>query len=372
MALLGKPNAYLGLDIGTSSLKMVELLSRYRRLEVATYAEANIQNPLIAPTASPDTAVREVANVIGQMMERAGVATDSAIAALPSSIVFSTVLMLPNLPEKKMDEAVHFAARDVVPADLDDMFLGWSRVGDTPHMDGEKETTADSAATPKEAAAPADTQKIPVFITAAPRDVVERYQQVMDSVGLELVALEVETFPLVRSLLVNEYDSGMIVDIGDQATAFHLIDKGTARISHTTDFGGSNITAAIAAAAKLDFPAAHQAKITHGILPSAPIEVRTAALEACEKIMNEAQRLLALYARQAHADPITKTVLIGGGAKLPGLLEVWGTKSQNKVQIGNPWRGLSYPDELQSRMTQLGPNYSVAVGLAQRGFNNVV
>jgi type IV pilus assembly protein PilM len=239
MALLGKPNAYVGLDIGTSSLKVVELVQRHRRMEVATYAEANVPNPLLEPDGQAEDAVRSVANVVTQMMERAGVASDATVAALPSSIVFSTMLYLPDLPEKKMDEAVRFAARDVVPADLNEMFLGWSRVGSPPHVvppTGGPTPAADEKEKPK------DIPTVPIFMTAAPREIVDRYQRVMDLAGLELVALEVETFPLVRSLLTNEQDSAMIVDIGDRATAYHIVDRGTARISHSIDYGGSNIT----------------------------------------------------------------------------------------------------------------------------------
>jgi type IV pilus assembly protein PilM len=208
-------------------------------------------------------------------------------------------------------------------------------------------------------------------MTAAPRDIVERYQQVMDIIGLDLLALEVETFPLVRSLLAGESDSAMIVDIGDQATAYHLVDKGTTRISHTIEYGGSNITRALASALNLEWPAAHTAKVTHGVLESGPADVKSATLAATQKMIAEAQRLLTLYNGQVHTNALTKTVLIGGGAKLPGLVSVWEKTVGHKVQIGNPWRGLSYPQELTSRMVELGPTYSVAVGLAQRGLTTV-
>jgi type IV pilus assembly protein PilM len=373
MALLGKQYAYLGLEIGSSSLKLVELINRHRRVEVATYAEANVANPLISPRGSAEDAVRSTANIISQMLELANVSTDATIAALPSSIVFSTVLTLPNLPEKKMNDAVHFAARDVVPAELDDMFLGWSKVGSAPHMEGEPVAT--TVTVPIVSAADdanrSSNKTVPVFITAAPRDVVSRYAQVMDLVGLELVALEVETFPLVRSLLTNEQDSAMIVDIGDQTTTYHVIDKGTARISHTINYGGGDLTTAIAATLKSSSAEANRAKAAHGLLSTAPEAVRSVTNEAVKKLTSEAQRLIALYVDQKHSDPITKTVLIGGGAKLPGLADVWAKAVQHKVQIGNPWRGLTYAQELQKRVAQIGPTYGVAIGLALRGINAV-
>jgi type IV pilus assembly protein PilM len=142
-------------------------------------------------------------------------------------------------------------------------------------------------------------------------------------------------------------------------------------ILRSIDYGGSNITEAIAAVQKSDWQAAHQAKVTHGILATGSAEVREVIMASCQKIVGEAQRLLTLYNQQPHSGSITKTVLIGGGAKLPGLVDWWGKKVKHKVHIGNPWRGLSYPDVLQPRMAELGPTYGVAVGLAERGLLNI-
>lgn len=368
MALFGSSNAYLGIDIGTSSLKIVELISRRRRIEVATYAEVDMPNILLDPPGAPEDAVRRLANILREMMEKANVATDQVVAALPNSIVFSTMLMLPDLPEKDRDDAVHFAARDIVPANLDDMILGWSWVGELPHMDKQAETGKSAEVSQTMPAAEKDASQKPVFMTAAPKNIVSRYTRLMELLNVELIALEVETFPLVRSVLGNDTASAMIIDIGDQITTFHIIDQGMPRLSHTIESGGRNITAAIATATQGNLEDAHALKVTHGLKNSAP----EAAQAAMKKIVNvwtkQANRLLDLYADE-YGRALKKTVLIGGGAKLQGLQQQWAQDTKQQVQIGDPWRGLSYPHELDRRMKELGPTYAVAVGLAQRGLH---
>lgn len=365
MAFFGPSSAVLGLDIGTSSLKVVELIARRKGLEVATYAQANLSNLLTEVTGDDADEIAAVAATVERMLERAGVATDKVVAALPSSVVFSTVLTLPDIPDQDMEKAVTFAARDVVPANLEEMVLGWSRLGQSPHM-----ATRAAGSTNAPAAMKQSGEPIPVFLTAAPQELVTRYTKLMERLHLELLALEVETFPLVRALLAPPHDSALIVDIGDRVTTFHIIDRGTARVSHTTDYGGHAISSAIAQAMAASLAEAEEMKVTHGLGPGASDKLRTAITNAMQPVVTQATQLLGLYQRREGRN-ITKSVLIGGGANLRGIAAWWSTAAGHTAAVGNPWRGLAYPKELGERLQQLGPTYAVAVGLAQRGFATV-
>lgn len=364
MALFGPSSAVIGLDIGTSSLKVVELISRRKGLEVATYAQANLSNLLTEVVGDDADEIQAVAGVVTRMLDQAGVSTDKVVAALPSSVVFSTVLTLPDIPDQDMEKAVRFAAHDVVPANLDEMVLGWSRVGSAPHMN--PHVTAAPSAPLTTPSGPA----IPVFVTAAPKELVTRYTKLMEILHLELVALEVETFPLVRSLLSSPTDTALIADIGDRVTTFHIIGGGTPWVSHTIDYGGLGITQAVAQRLGVDLAAAEQMKMRHGLSNDTPPDLRAALTAATERLTTTATQLVKLYERRA-GGTIPKSVLIGGGANLRGLADVWTAAAGHPATIGNPWRGLALPKELDTRLRQLGPTYAVAVGLAQRGFSRV-
>lgn len=335
MAIFGTPNAFLGLDIGTSHIKLVELVNRRRRIELATYAEANLPNLLLQPSGNENSAVVRMANVISNMLDQAGTSADAVLAALPSSIVFSTVVAIPPLPEKEISRAVHFAARDVVPADLSEMVIGWSRVGETPHMDTDKTPEAPSpplSATPASSPAPpAGGGNIPIFVTAAPKNIVDRYLKVMNLLQLNVKALEVETFPLVRALFDNPSTaSGLIVDIGDQVTTLHIIDGGIPRASRTLDYG----------------------------------------VGALELLLSHIQSFLSNYTVPSRIAP-TKVFVVGGGAYRADVDKAIAQALGSPVVLGNPWRGLSFPQGLESRLSQLGPTFAVAVGLALRGARSV-
>lgn len=364
VALFGPSSAVVGLDIGTSSLKVVELISRRKGLEVATYAQANLSNLLTEVVGDDADEIQAVATVVTRMLDQAGVSTDKVVAALPSSVVFSTVLTLPDIPDQDMEKAVSFAARDVVPANLDEMVLGWSRVGSAPHMNPQATPAASAPTTTPSGPA------IPVFVTAASKELVTRYTKLMEILQLELVALEVETFPLARSLLSSPTDCALITDIGDRVTTFHIIDGGTPRVSHTIEYGGYAITSLIAQRLALDIASAEQMKVEHGLNSSASKDLLAVLTTAVERVTTPALQLIKLYERR-EGRAIQKSVLIGGGANLRGLADVWTKAVGHQAMVGNPWRGMSFPQELDMRLQQLGPTYAVAVGLAQRGFSRV-
>lgn len=376
MALFGTPNAFLGIDLGTSSLKIVELIRRKQRIELATYAQADVANWLVSPPDNDEaSAVDRTANLISNMMDKANVSTDVVVAALPSSVVFSTVITMPPISDEEMEKAVRFAARDIVPADLDDMVLGWSRADELPHMSGQKASPPNGS----EAAANPDgspsghpdikTNKSPqpVFLTAAPRKIVSRYLAVMKKLELKLFALEVETFPLARSLLHGEKKTALIVDIGDRATTYHIIDHGTPYVSNSIDFGGHDLTTAIAAAGQLTPEQAENQKMQVGLGQSAPTSQQQALEQALATQTNHAQKLIKLY-EQKHGRPVSQSILMGGGAALVGLSEFWEGRIGHPTSIGNPWAGLSYPAKLENNLRYIGPTYGVGVGLALRGF----
>lgn len=373
MALFGTPQAFVGLDIGTSSLKLVELLNRRKRIELVTYAQANISNLLVDPVGNEEDAIRQLASVISRMFETANVSTDVVVAALPNSVVFSTVLTLPDISDQDMDNAVHFAARDIVPDNLEDLVLGWSRVGHPPHMDSDEKheapappVAAPKTGTPSSSAAPT----VPVFVTAAPKAIVERYTKLIDLLHLNLFALEVETFALVRSLMSTTDSTAMIVDIGNAVTTMHVIDKGAARVSHSVDYGGQHLTEALLSATGASLEKSEELKVRHGLLASGPSEVRAALQQATEKLLQQGQQIEQLYKTKT-GRAVSKTILIGGGASLKGLAEKWTQAVGHAVTIGNPWKGLTVPNSLEPRLQELGPTYAVAVGLAQRGLSEI-
>ncbi|MEO6077160.1 MAG: pilus assembly protein PilM, partial [Candidatus Andersenbacteria bacterium] len=182
MTFFSQKPAYLGVDLGTSTAKIVELARKGDVIELVTYAEASVGNMLVNPSGDEKEAIADTIALLKQMIEKSESTAKNVIAALPGGSVFSTVLMLPNISEEEMEKAVKFAARDVVPADIDEMVIGWSRVGSQAHMQTDRKDKTGDEAEPKKIVVQEEGVKkvnmdkqVPVFVTAAPKDIVNRY-----------------------------------------------------------------------------------------------------------------------------------------------------------------------------------------------------
>ncbi len=378
MTLFGSSDAYMGVDIGTSTSKIIELVDKKKRIELVTYAESNLKNLLVHPTSGNDDAINRTADALRKMIERAEIESTLAVAALPSGAVFSTVLTLPNIPESEMENAVRYAARDILPVDINEMVLGWSRVGGESHMQTvvtEENEIKEKKEEEKEGKRIQEEEKsaeqISVFITAAPKEIVNRYIAVFEAVGITLFSLEVETFSLVRSLLASDLTPTLLVDFSARATAFHIIDTGIPRVSHSIDFGGYDITKYLANEVGASESEAETMKQQFGISEKQEKKACAHIMELVrDRQIEKAKDLVALYEKK-ESKKISKTILIGGGSKLPGLPEYWSKELAMQTTIGNPWKGLSYSAKVEPVLQRVGPRFGVAVGLALRSFAHV-
>lgn len=376
MALFSSSETYLGVDFGTSTSKIVELRDRKKGIDLVTYAEANLQNLLVSPPNGNQDAIDRTADALKQMIERAGVESKGAVAALPGGAVFSTVLTLPNIPESEMENAVRFAARDIIPADIEEMVLGWSTVGSEAHMttDVISDTSLEKPAKMNKIELGVNGKKedaVSVFITAAPKDIVSRYIAVFEKLQITLLSLEVETFSLARSLLSSGAKPTLFVDFGSRTTTYHIIDDGIPRVSHTLEFGGFDITKNIAEILKISEKEAEELKDSLGISDKQSQKVRSSIEKSLASQAEKAEDLIHLY-DQKSSNKIVKSVLIGGGANLPGLSDYWSRKFKMETSIGDPWKGLSYPATIGTVLEKNGPRFGVAVGLALRSFTHVM
>lgn len=376
MALLGTPNAFLGVDIGTSAIKMVELIVRSHRREITTYAHATAPNLLAALAIPRKQAVEKTVATIAHMMEKAGTSADIIGLALPASAVFTTVVEIPAVSSSDMDRAVRFAARNLIPTKPKETIVMWNRQDSSraPLPMKMKVPIRQAATSTSEAAAPSGSMQstpqsreknISVVVIALPQELLQRYQDVADALHMELGVLEAEAFPLLHSVLSGQSDTALVCDIGDRVTTFYIVEKDMMVTTHTIEYGGYHITQALANALNLSMAEAKQKKQQLSKARSLDPSARHIIESALEVIVKRAQLLLGQYEKRA-PKTLTKTILAGGGAILMGLKETWMKTTNHKVVFANPWRGLSYPQELETKLRSLGPMYAIAVGLVQR------
>ncbi|MFH1171708.1 MAG: pilus assembly protein PilM [bacterium] len=362
MAFFAKKQDYLGIDIGTSSIKVVELRNEAGRPKLVTYGFVEESADLIKND-SPQSQSRIVA-ILRKIFEQAHTTSDKAVAALPSFAVFSSIISLPPMSEKDLLSAVRWEAKKFVPMPLEDMILDWRAIKE-PAVRPQPQTVSSSPS--GQVDTPAKKPKdVKVLLTAAPKTLVRRYLDIAKAADLQLVSLETESFALERSLIGNDPSPVMIIDIGAIATDISVIVRGIPILNRSIDVGGETITKSIMNSLSVDHDRAEQFKRDFGMAADQANQQIPHTIEfIMGSIVNETRYCLNLYQGQGTRE-VEKVILSGGSAFLPQLPEYLSRTLNLKVFIGDPWARVIFPMELKSALQEIGPRFSVAIGLAMR------
>ena len=361
MGLFSRKKTYLGIDIGTASIKVVELMAGPNRTpRLVTYGRAEYTGDVMKVDAERD--LQRIVNTLRAICQQAHTTTTRACAALPTFTVFSSVITLPAMSEKELAAAIRWEARKFVPLPLEEMILDWKFLSSGPSAP--PSTTPEPAKDEAKRSKPKNTR---VLLTAAPQNVVKKYLAVFKGANLELLSLETEAFALERSLVGGAKEVVMVVDMGAVTTNICVIEDGIPILNRSIDVGGLTMTKAIAHNLNVDLKRAEQFKRDIGLnAASAQATGIPRTLETTiSPVINEIKYNFSLYQSQS-TRPIEKIILTGGSSFLPQMPQYLENLFQVKVYVGDPWARVSYPLELKPVLDEIGPQFSTAIGLAMR------
>jgi type IV pilus assembly protein PilM len=352
--LFGKPKSQLGIDIGSSNIKIAQLRPKDDQFVLETYGLVNTSYQIANKESS--TSVKETAEILKNLVQRAGVTCKKVIASLPNNSVFTSVIDMPKIPDSELKTAVEFEAKKYVPLPLAEVALSWSIIQEKkPKI--LKDTNLGAYKSETES-------RIKVLLTAVPTAVIDNYLKVFKMADLEVLALEIEALSLIRSLVAEDADNTILIDIGAKSTSINLVDDGYLRLSKNLNVGGETITTSIAQSLSVNQARAEQFKKDFGLgANSTSTQIPQVMRPILDIIKNEASQLINLF--ESRGQKIDKIILTGGGSKLPSLKEYFSVLGKTMV-LADPWVKVNYPSDLKPLIGPLGPNLAVAVGLAMR------
>lgn len=355
---LFKSKSKLGIDIGTSSIKVVELAQKGGRFVLNNYGFFELKG---TQNAAPDAQSilklpdQEIVWGIKEIIKKAGIKARNAVAAVPSFSTFATVIEMPYLSEGDLAKAIPFEARKYIPIPLDEVVLDWSIVG---IMEDKAQTAPIREARPK-------GSTVEVFIAAVPKDETARYQRIIQGAGLNLVALELENAAIVRALLGNDLSATAIVNIGGRSTSIVVVNKGYERLSHNYEVGGFEITKSIARALNVSFEKAEDLKRKLGMTESNENIIKEAMASLIDMIIFETKKTITSY-EESKGQSISRVVLVGGLTNMPSFVSYFKQRLGREVFVGNVFSRILSPQELTPALQELSNNFAVAMGLAMR------
>jgi len=352
MALFGnKPKSSLGIDIGTSSIKVVQLKKEGDKFKLETYGEISTVGYVERLNESfQSTSLKTIEAITREMVklaiDRANVDTKSAIMAIPVFSSFTSVIEMPAMTEKELTRAVEFEARKYVPIPSAEVELDWKIIEN-------------------------GKQGKRILLIAVPKETINKYIRIADALNLKITALELESFSFARSLMSGDSSSACILDIGARTTSLTIVDKGAIQMSHGLDIAGAEMTRILASSLGVAFKRAEDFKLIHGIdNPESKNgeekkDIQLALLTLIDEIANESERMINEYQSKT-GRKIEKLILNGGSAQMGGLKEYIEQRLKIKTSIADPWAKIVYPAKLEKTLKEIGPQFSVAVGAAMR------
>ena len=252
------------------------------------------------------------------------------------------------MPEVDMAKTVSFQIHQYIPLPTSEVAIEWIKVGE---KEDEKGFT-----------------KQEILIISVPNEQIKRYQSIFKLAGLQLKALEMESLSLIRALIANDPTPTLIVDIGARSTNIAVADKGFLKHNYQTDFAGSSLTQAIASGLNINIRRAEELKKQRGLLGAGgEYELSTLTLPFLDAIINEAKRAGANY-EKSQGVKVERVILTGGGANLLGIEKYFEEQINLPTVIGNPFSKVKYPPRIEPIVKELGPSFSVAIGLGIKEF----
>lgn len=347
---------FLGIDIGTSAIKIVELSRQGERINLENYGEVKAESFYAKSFRTFERNVLslskdDIGRGIKAILEEAKIKNNKCSFTIPDFATFFTTFELPPMSENELPQAVRYEAREYIPLPISEVTLDW-RVVESYYVSKEK-------------------TKLKILLVAVPNEIINQYQAIASFSNLQLMFLEAEVFALVRALIGEEKKIVSIIDIGTRSSTCSIIEKGILKISHSFDISSNQFTARIAEGLMVDYKIAENLKRKYGILPGEvgvkeKANIRDIMLPLIDDLLREIERIYEAF-YQMEGKKIQKIILAGGTAFLPGLLEYFQDYFKIEIEIANPFSKIFYPPILEKNLKEIGPSYAIAVGAALEG-----
>ncbi len=349
----------VGIDIGSSAIKVVELKRKGGKAVLETYGAISL-----GPYAGLDTGrvtnlpVEKVTEALKELLKQSGVTSNSSALAIPvqSSLIF-TIELPSQVRDSEMPSIIPVEARKYIPVPITEVSLDYFLLP-------EKEPSFEEMNSPQKESLTPDKKR--VLVVATQNDAVSRYRSIVSQCGLSSSFFEIEIFSSVRSNFEHELSLVVLIDFGASRTKLSLVEFGIVKSYHTIDRGGADITDSISKSLSIPFVEAEKMKKEFGLFGN-PAEKNLAEIIKLhtDYIFSEANNTILAYERK-YNKTVNKVILSGGGSLMKGLKEVAGESFRSDIEIGHPFSKAEAPPFLDKVLAAMGPEFAVSIGLALR------
>lgn len=344
MNILSGVSEFFGLDIGTTAVRLVELRGSGRVKALTKYAFIPIEAKVALSDSKADQ--QKLAQAIQDLLNQARVTTRNAAVGLPSNRVFTTVVDIDRLSPSEIAQTIKYQADSLIPTPVAESKMDWSVLGDSPK----------------------DKTKVEVLLTSITNDFIEARLDLLETIGLNVVAFEPENIALARAVIPVETTSPQLVlDIGFKGTDLVVSMGGAPRLSRSIPTGSEAILKAASQNLNIDDTQAQQFVFKFGLSKDKlEGQIYNAIIGTIDILMSEIEKSIKFFQARYVDQKIERIIVTGGASALPEFPLYIANKFNINVEIGNAWRNVSFPAERQNELLAASNHFCVAAGLAER------
>lgn len=353
----------LGVDIGSSTIKVVQLrkdrgvvvLETYGEIALGPYAGLSVGQATNLPQDKLTEALRDV-------LREANTTTKDAGISIPFSSSLISVIEMPHVEKSQLATMVPIEARKYIPVSISEVELDWFVI---PEDDAKFFSKAKGGSTESQPG----KKKMQVLLVAIHKETLNKYYSVVKGVELTPSFFEIEIFSAIRSTVDRGIAPVVVLDIGAASTKLYIVEYGIVKSSHIINRGSQNISLALSQSTGISIEKAETLKRTLGLSgegeASEAKNVSESAHIALDYIFGEAKRVILNYQKQYNKN-IEAVILTGGGSKMHGIETVAQKAFEVDIRRADPFSRTQTPAFLEAVLKEAGPEFSVAVGLALR------
>ena len=349
LSSLSGNSGYVALDIGSTSIKMVEAAvdkSGYRILSLGLLPlQANaIQNNMVVES-------KPVADTIRKLLQDNAVKAKQVISAVPGRAVIMKKIQMPKQEKSELDNNIEFEAQNVIPESIDNVNLDYQVLSESE-----------------------DGNKMNVLLVAVKKEIVNSYADAISAAGLIPAIMDVDYFALENMYEANYGGEGVngvigLIHIGAQNTCISLLQNGISTFTGDLSIGGVYFSDALASQTGLSAAAAENFKLTGVAEDKKGLDLASLMQATAEELAEEIRRTVSLYGvvPSDEVDGLKMIYLSGGGAKLIGLRTLLEDRIGVPVRLSEPFKSFSINKNIDREyLLEAAPSFAVAAGLTIR------
>jgi type IV pilus assembly protein PilM len=348
--VFNRARSLVGLDIGSSAIKAIELKASGRTRKVTAIGVEPLPPDTIVDGAIIDGAA--VADAIRRLLDAKAFRAKEVAASLSGNSVIVKKISVPVMTEQELSESIYWEAEQYIPFDIQDVNLDYQILdpGTGPNSQGSMD----------------------VLLVVAKKDKIADYTGVIVQAGHTPVVVDVDAFALQNAYEVNYgFEPGTIVALvnaGASAININVLNGGQSVFTRDVSLGGNAFTAAVQKELGLPYESAEQVKRGHDVDGATYEDARPVLRAMADNVLLEIEKTLDFYKASAASDRIDRIMLSGGASRVEGFAHLLQERFDTQVEWFDPFRQVGFDSTKLGSSTpdELAPISAVALGLALR------